>query len=60
MKTLWEAKEDMINVYGPVDPESEVIIHQGCSDNHKFGNDNCWCKPIIMTGKQFMETEFLY
>jgi hypothetical protein len=60
MQTLHEAKQDVINRWGPIDPESEVIIHQGGSGGHELGNDNCWCKPIIMTGKQFMETEFIY
>lgn len=62
MKTLWKAKLDLIEVCGPIDPESDVIIHNGVSDDHDLGpnSKNCWCQPIVMTGKQFKEVEFIY
>lgn len=54
MKTISELKE-VTKKY--IKSDTIVIIHNGKSDDH-YGEEDCWCNPIVMSGKEFIETSF--
>ena len=54
MKTLNEAKESTKHM---IKSRDMVVIHNGASDDHKDA-ELCWCKPLVMTGKEFLESSF--
>lgn len=57
MRTLNELQAVVIRE--GMSPEDTVYIHHGSSDDHEDG-ETCWCNPLILTGKEFMESSFDY
>jgi hypothetical protein len=59
VKNLTEVKAKILDDPG-FSPRDRVIIHTGQATDGRdhIDNLNCWCKPLVMTGQELIDTEF--
>jgi hypothetical protein len=59
MKNLSEVRDAMVDQIN-LCPDNRVVIHVGnaTDDRDHIDSLNCWCKPMVMTGQEFMDAQF--
>ena len=59
MKNLTEVKLAILDEESLL-PNDRVVIHLGSAtdDREHIDSLDCWCKPLVMTWQEFLDTEF--